>query len=75
VQELFDAHAAGKLAEAFGTGTAAVISPIGELNWDGKVITINNGEIGEVSRKLYDTIAGIQNGMVKDEFGWITVVE
>ena len=75
VQELFDAHAEGKLEEAFGTGTAAVISPIGELNWDGKVITINDGKIGEVSLKLYNTITGIQNGTVKDEFGWITVVE
>ena len=53
----------------------AVISPVGELNWNGKVITINNGEIGNVSGRLYDTITGIQNGTVKDEFGWIIVVE
>jgi branched-chain amino acid aminotransferase len=75
IQELYDAHAEGKLDEAFGTGTAAVISPVGELNWNGKVITINNGEIGNVSGRLYDTITGIQNGTVKDEFGWIIVVE
>jgi len=75
VQELYDAHAEGKLTEAFGTGTAAVISPVGELNWDGKVITINDGKIGELSQKLYDTITGIQNGTVKDEFNWLTVVE
>ena len=70
VQELFDAHAAGKLEEAFGTGTAAVISPIGELNWDGHKITVNNGEIGELSNKLYNTITGIQNGIVEDKFHW-----
>ncbi len=75
VQELFDAHAKGKLAEAFGTGTAAVISPIGELNWYDKLVTVNNGEIGEVSARLYEAITGIQNGTVKDDFGWITEVK
>ncbi len=74
-QELFDAHAAGKLVEAFGTGTAAVISPIGELNWDGKVITVAGGKIGDLSAKLYETITGIQSGSVKDEFNWITEVK
>lgn len=75
VQELYDAHAAGKLVEAFGTGTAAVISPIGELNWDGNVITVAEGKIGELSAKLYDTITGIQNGELKDELNWITEIE
>ncbi len=75
VQELYEAHAEGKLIEAFGTGTAAVISPMGELNWDGKIITINDGKIGELSQRLYDTITGIQNGTVKDEFNWLTEVE
>ena len=75
VQELFDAHAEGKLVEAFGTGTAAVISPIGELNWDNKVIQLTGGKIGELSAKLYETITGIQNGVIKDEFGWLTEVK
>lgn len=70
IAEVFEAHKAGKLDEAFGTGTAAVISPIGELNWDGNVIKINNGEIGEVSHKVYDTITGIQSGSTDDKFGW-----
>ena len=61
----------GTLEEAFGTGTAAVISPIGELIVDDKTIKINGGEIGEVSHLLYDTIVGIQNGKVEDTFGWI----
>jgi branched-chain amino acid aminotransferase len=74
-QELFDAQAAGKLVEAFGTGTAAVISPIGELSWDGKVITVAGGKIGDLSAKLYETITGIQSGSVKDEFNWITEVK
>ena len=75
VQELFEASAAGKLAEAFGTGTAAVISPIGELNWDGKIIKLTDGKIGDLSLKLYETITGIQNGVLKDEFNWMTEVK
>lgn len=70
IQEIYDAHAGGKLEEAFGTGTAAVISPIGELNYEGRIISINNGEIGETSQKIYNTITGIQNGTLQDPFGW-----
>lgn len=75
VQELFDAHADGKLVEAFGTGTAAVISPIGELSWNDKVIELTDGKIGNLSAKLYDTITGIQNGVLKDEFNWMVEVK
>lgn len=74
IQEVYEAHAAGKLEEVFATGTAAVISPVGELCWKDHVITINNNEIGEVSRKLYDTITGIQTGKIEDEFGWTVEV-
>lgn len=70
IQEIYDAHANRTLEEAFGTGTAAVISPIGELNWDGNVISINNGEIGAVSSMLYDEITGIQSGKLEDKFNW-----
>lgn len=75
VQELYDAHAAGKLDEAFGTGTAAVISPIGELNWNDRAIGLSDGKIGKLSARLYDTITGIQNGVLEDEFGWMTEVK
>lgn len=75
IDELYTAHAKGQLEEAFGTGTAAVISPIGELNYDGKIISINNGEIGEVSKKIYDTITGIQSGVLEDKFGWTVEVK
>lgn len=75
VQELYDAHAKGSFEEAFGTGTAAVISPIGEFNWDGKVIKLTDGKIGELSLKLYETLTGIQNGIVKDELGWMVEVK
>ncbi len=75
IQELYDAHAAGKLDEAFGTGTAAVISPIGEFNWDGNAITVNGGKIGPVALQVYDTITGIQSGEREDTFGWTQIVK
>ncbi len=75
IQELYDAHAAGKLDEAFGTGTAAVISPIGEFNWDGKSITVNGGKMGPVASKVYETITGIQSGEIEDTYGWIQKVK
>lgn len=75
IQELYDAHAAGKLDEAFGTGTAAVISPIGEFNWDGNAITVNGGKIGPVAQQVYDTITGIQSGELEDTFGWTQIVK
>ncbi len=75
IQELYDAHAKGSLKEAFGTGTAAVISPIGELTWDGKQIFINEGNIGDLSARIYNTITGVQNGSLKDEFGWTVEVK
>ncbi len=70
IEELYAAHAAGKLDEAFGTGTAAVISPIGEFNWNGSSITVNDGKIGPVAAKVYETITGIQSGDMEDTFGW-----
>lgn len=75
IEEVYAAHAAGKLEEAFGTGTAAVISPIGELSYEGNTISINGGKIGELSAKIYDTITGIQNGTVADPFEWIAQVK
>lgn len=70
IQEVFDAHAAGKLTEVFATGTAAVISPVGELIWKDQTIVVNNNEIGQLSQKIYDTISGIQTGKAEDPFGW-----
>jgi len=75
IQELYDAHAQGILTEAFGTGTAAVISPIGELNWDGNQIFVNDGKIGDLSQRIYDSITGVQNGTLEDKFGWTVEVK
>jgi branched-chain amino acid aminotransferase len=75
IEEIYEAYSNGTLEEAFGTGTAAVISPIGELNWLDHKMLINKGEIGQLSKKLYDTITGIQNGQIKDKFGWTVEVD
>ena len=75
IHELQEAHSKGELEEAFGTGTAAVISPIGELNWNGRQMVLNNGKTGEVAHKLYETLTGIQFGRMKDEYGWTVEVQ
>lgn len=75
IHQVYEENKKGNLKEAFGTGTAAVISPIGELNWDNNITTINEGKIGKISKELYDFITGIQKGKIKDEFGWIKEVK
>ena len=70
VEELLEAQKTGKLEEVFGTGTAAVISPVGKLRYKDDVMTIGDGSIGEVSQRLYDTVTGIQLGKLEDKFGW-----
>ncbi|MCL2034485.1 MAG: branched-chain amino acid aminotransferase [Oscillospiraceae bacterium] len=74
IDEIIEAYDGGKLKEVFGTGTAAVISPVGELTHGDKKMVINNGEIGKLSKKLYDEITGIQKLEREDKFGWITRV-
>jgi branched-chain amino acid aminotransferase len=75
IDELVHAAEEGTMEEAFGTGTAAVISPIGELNYKDKIYTINNGSIGPISQKLYDSLTGIQYRKIEDPFGWVVPVE
>ncbi len=75
IDELESALKNGKLEEAWGCGTAAVVSPIGELCYKGEKFTINGGEIGEVTQMLYDTLTGIQWGKIEDTFGWTKVVK
>lgn len=75
VDELSKAMKDGTLEEAWGCGTAAVVSPIGELCYKGVKYTVNNGKIGEVTQKLYDTLTGIQWGKIKDDFGWTVAID
>lgn len=71
IEEIFADARSGRLTEAFGTGTAAVISPVGGLCWKDEKITIGDGRIGSVAQKLYDTLTGIQYGRLEDKNGWI----
>jgi branched-chain amino acid aminotransferase len=75
IQEIADAYDAGKLDEVFGTGTAAVISPVGHLKWNDKVMEINGNKIGAISQMLYDTMTGIQWGEIEDTFNWTVEVK
>lgn len=70
IDELIGALENGKLEEAWGCGTAAVVSPIGELNYNGKAYIVNGGKIGDVSKELYDTLTGIQWGKIEDKYNW-----
>ena len=71
IDELEKDYQEGKLNEAFGTGTAAVISPVGTIGYKDDVMTINDGKMGKITGWLYDTLTGIQYGRIKDEFGWV----
>lgn len=70
IEEVSKAYDEGKLEEAFGTGTAAVISPIGVLKWGDKLMEIGGGKIGELSQRIYDGLTAIQWGQGEDKFGW-----
>ena len=70
--EIFAAAESGALEEAWGTGTAAVVSPIGELAMKDKKVTVSNNQIGEITQRLYDELTGIQWGRVADPHDWIT---
>ena len=70
IEEVFNACESGKLDEAFATGTAAVISPVGELTWKDRKIVINGGKIGTLSQKLYDELYKLQSGEIEDHMGW-----
>ena len=71
IDEIMDAWKNGKLEEVFSTGTAASISPVGEICYKGVPMVINDFKVGQVSQKLYDTILGIQGGRLEDKYGWI----
>lgn len=75
LSEVQEAYQNGKLDEAFGTGTAAVVSPIGELNDGTTIMNINGGKIGPIAKTLYDNLTGIQWGTKPDPFGWTVKVK
>jgi branched-chain amino acid aminotransferase len=74
VEELFAAYRDGQLTEAFATGTASVISPVGELVWKDHTIKFTENMIGSVTKDMYDTLTGIQYGKLEDKYGWVMEV-
>ncbi len=74
IDEVLEKAGSGQLKECFGTGTAAVISPVGSLYYKGKTIQINGGETGPVAQKFFDAITSIQYGEKEDTYGWIDII-
>lgn len=74
MQEVLAAHAQRSLLEVFGSGTAAIISPVSELVFQGQSLIINQGRVGEWTQRLFETLTGIQYGKMEDPFGWTTPV-
>ncbi len=75
IADVMKASEEGKLEEVFGTGTAAVVSPVKQLDWEDKSAKIGDGKIGELTQRLYDTMTGMQWGSIEDTKGWIVPVE
>ncbi len=71
VTEILEGAASGRLKEAFGTGTAAVVSPVGQFTYRDQTVTIGGGRMGELTQKLYEQLTGIQYGKLADPHGWI----
>ncbi|MDR1669329.1 MAG: branched-chain amino acid aminotransferase [Oscillospiraceae bacterium] len=74
IDEVWQAHADGKLEEAFATGTAAVVSPVGVFCYKDRTITVAGNQVGPLARRLYDALTGIQWGRVPDTMGWTEVI-
>lgn len=75
IDELYDLHKEGKVEEIFSAGTAAVISPIGQLTWKGQDMVVNNYEIGDLTQRIYNTLTGIQYGTEEDIFNWTITLD
>ncbi|NLI21286.1 MAG: branched-chain amino acid aminotransferase [Clostridiales bacterium] len=72
IEDVMADAASGKLTEAFGTGTAAVVSPVNKIAYKDQAVHVGDGSIGRITQQLYDTLTGIQYGKLDDPFGWIT---
>ncbi|MCP4668501.1 MAG: branched chain amino acid aminotransferase, partial [Deltaproteobacteria bacterium] len=75
IDEVIDAARDGSLKEAFGTGTAAVISPVGQITYKGEDHIVAGGKMGELSQRLYDEIVAIQYGEKADSHGWVERID
>ncbi len=71
VDEIMDGAEDGRLQEAFGTGTAVVVSAVGQFTYRDRTAVLGDGTPGELTQKLYDTLTGIQYGRRPDPHGWV----
>jgi branched-chain amino acid aminotransferase len=74
INEVFESHQEGRLNEIFGSGTAAVISPVGEIKYEDRIAVVNEGNVGPVAQRLFDAMMDIQYGNTEDPLGWVTPV-
>ena len=74
IDDVLEAHRAGSLTEVFGSGTAAVISPVGELKYEDNILAIGGGSVGPMAQRLFDAVTDIQCGKAEDTLGWIEPV-
>jgi branched-chain amino acid aminotransferase len=74
VDEILDGVESGRLEEAFGTGTAAVVSPVGQFTYRDRTVKLGGGTAGKLTLKLYDTLTGIQYGRLPDPHGWVELI-
>ena len=75
VNDLMNDLRSGKITEAFGSGTAAVVTPVGTLSYAGETVDVGDGGVGKYTQLLYDTLTGIQTGKIEDKFGWIRKIK
>jgi branched-chain amino acid aminotransferase len=75
IDEVVDTARSGELKEVFGTGTAAVISPVGQITYKGEDFVVAGGQMGELSQRLYNEIVAIQYGENEDPFGWREIID
>jgi branched-chain amino acid aminotransferase len=75
ISEVIKARKEGRLTEAFGSGTAAVISPVGTLSYNEEEFTVADGKVGPITQKIYDELVGIQYGRLPDKRSWIEYVD
>jgi branched-chain amino acid aminotransferase len=75
IQEVLEGIQNGAIREVFGSGTAAVISPVGALSYQAQTHTIGDGQTGPVAQRFFDNLTGIQYGRLSDPFGWSESIE
>ena len=74
VEDIMEGAVNGRLKEAFGTGTACVVSPVGQFTYKDETVSLGNGQMGVLTTQLYNTLTGIQYGTLKDNRGWVLSV-